>query len=102
MYIPISNYKLNRTLQLNLVTNSVLLFSGFVLMGACITWFELAMYCVCLIAFILGIVVLVLAILLKRQVGGASSTARGKKGGAAGKKPPVKKAGPKGTKQGWN
>lgn len=76
--------------------------SGLELAGACITWFELAMYIVCVIAFILSIIVLILAIHTKRQVGGASGTSRGRKGGASKKKPPPRKGAPKGAKQGWN
>ena len=90
------------------------MFAGLALMGACMTWFEFSMYCVCIIAFIVGCVVLGLAICLKRQIGGASSSRGskgGKKGGPPRKRPPPKKGsggggakvGAKGgPKQGWS
>ncbi|XP_045163910.2 uncharacterized protein LOC123528247 [Mercenaria mercenaria] len=87
--------------QSNCVTTTESCSKGLELMGACITYFELAMYIVCVWAFILAIIVLILVIHTKRQMGGGSSSSR-KKGGPRSKKPDAgKKRPPKETKKGW-
>ncbi|KAL4221621.1 Platelet glycoprotein Ib beta chain [Mactra antiquata] len=77
--------------------------AGLTLMGACITWFELAMYIVCVIAFILAGVVLGLVIHTKRQMNAAPSKGGRRKPGAKGGRRGAggKKSTPKGVKKGW-
>lgn len=72
------------------------------LMGACITYFELGMYIMCVVAFILAGVVLGLVIHTKRQMGGGSGKGKRKPGAKGGKKPSgSRRPPPKGAKKGW-
>ncbi|KAH3689236.1 hypothetical protein DPMN_191101 [Dreissena polymorpha] len=81
--------------------------NGMILLGACVTWLELGLSIMCIVAFILSIVVLVLTIVTKKE---AEEGAEGKRRG--GRKPTQprqsgaqalpKKSGPTKAKGAWN